>query len=77
MVTVFILYPKTGKAKGFLNTIPNDNCFVTLRIIHVSDPIAKHSVKRYILINRRFYFKFVKLYAVETIVSKETIMLII
>lgn len=64
----------SGKAEGFLHKIPKENApFNMVHVDHFS-PVAKaNATKKHVLLIVDAFTKFVKLYAVKTTASCETI----
>lgn len=64
----------SGKAEGFLHSIPKGNLpFETIHVDHFGPVDKMHASKKHVLLVVDAFTKFVKLYAVKTTTSNETI----
>lgn len=66
--------PSSGKAEGFLHSIPKGNIsFMTLHIDHFGPVDKQRLLKRYVFLVVDSFTKYVKLYATKTTSTKEAI----
>jgi len=64
----------SGKTEGFMYSIPKDNVsFMTIHVEHFGSVDRTNASKKYVLLIVDAFTKFVKLYAVKTTTSRETI----
>lgn len=70
-----IVYSKSsGKPEGFRHGIPKGSePFVTIHVDHYGPVDRSHATKRYVFLVIDAFTKYVKLYAVKTTTSRETI----
>lgn len=65
---------KTGKTEGLLHSIPKENLpFMTIHIDHYGPVDRAHASKRHVLLIIDAFTKYVRLYAVKSTTSRESI----